>query len=416
MSWKDELQPASIGGVPVHVRERRGAAGRRYELHEYPKRDTGWAEDMGGHHGPQTFEAFVIGADHFSQRDNLIDVLNKEGPTTLVHPSRGTMQVQIGECPWTESTREGGMTTFTINFVLAGERQYPVAQVDTVGRVETTVNSGLTALQTDVNSRFNISGLPGWVATSANEWIQKGFDQLQPFTDSVSIASNLGRTISGIQSNLTLLMSTPDAMATQLSDVMVSLFGDTSFDGAQGMDQARAVQRTLSDQLAAAKTAETIPLTTPSRQQQAANRDALIELFTVSVSLLTAQTIVQASQAVGVETNEQSPFDSYDHAIAIRDEQLQLLDDIANTASDDLYLAIRDLQTDLINHINAHGYQLERVASYSPVVEMPALIIAHLLYGDATRETDIVRRNNVRHPGFTPAGDPLEVLQAVSNG
>jgi len=44
---------------------------------------------------------------------------------------------------------------------------------------------------------------------------------------------------------------------------------------------------------------------------------------------------------------------------------------------------------------------------------MPAIVLAYRLYGDAERADEIVARNRVRHPGFVPGGQPLEVL---SNG
>jgi prophage DNA circulation protein len=40
---------------------------------------------------------------------------------------------------------------------------------------------------------------------------------------------------------------------------------------------------------------------------------------------------------------------------------------------------------------------------------LPALVVAHRVYGDATRADEIVSRNRVRHPGFVPGGIALEV-------
>lgn len=407
MSWRDELQPASFRGVGFHVTERRGGAGRRYALHEYPQKDLGWAEDMGGHHAPQTLEAFVIGANHFTQRNHLIEALNQIGPGTLVHPSLGSLQVQIGDCTWRESSREGGMTTFTINYVLAGEQKYPAAKSSAVPEVNSAVEGGLTALQTGFTKSFTITSLPGWVARSANEWIGRGFTLLRPFIDVADTTSDMSQTLGSLSASLDTLLATPGSLASRVSGLMSNLFGSSS-----GIDQARSMQRQLIDKMATAKASETLSTATPSRLQQVANRDAIIDLFTVAASILTVEKIVAESEDLAVDRVENSPFASYDEAIAIRDEQLELLDVIitSTTTSDDLYLAIRDLQTALIKHIAAHGFRLQSVATYTPFEELPALGIAHLLYGDATRENDIVRRNNIRHPGFILAGSPLEVL------
>ena len=50
------------------------------------------------------------------------------------------------------------------------------------------------------------------------------------------------------------------------------------------------------------------------------------------------------------------------------------------------------------------------MASYTPQATLPALVIAHRLYGDATRADEVCVRNNVRHPGALRGGMALEVL------
>ena len=50
-----------------------------------------------------------------------------------------------------------------------------------------------------------------------------------------------------------------------------------------------------------------------------------------------------------------------------------------------------------------------RLVNFTPPEVMPALVLAYDYYGDATREAEIVERNNVRHAGFVPAV-PLKFL------
>ena len=40
---------------------------------------------------------------------------------------------------------------------------------------------------------------------------------------------------------------------------------------------------------------------------------------------------------------------------------------------------------------------------YQPRLAVPSLVLAHRLYGDALRGSEIVTRNKLRHPGFVPA-------------
>jgi prophage DNA circulation protein len=54
---------------------------------------------------------------------------------------------------------------------------------------------------------------------------------------------------------------------------------------------------------------------------------------------------------------------------------------------------------------------LPSVTQVVPQQTLPALVQAYQLYGDSTRDTDLVNRNLLQHPGFIPAGEPLEVVR-----
>lgn len=47
MAWRDEMQRASFRGVQFYVKESTGALGRRNVIHQYPKKDTAYGEDLG---------------------------------------------------------------------------------------------------------------------------------------------------------------------------------------------------------------------------------------------------------------------------------------------------------------------------------------------------------------------------------
>lgn len=410
MSWRDQLQPASFRGVEFYVDNSSGTFGRRNAVHEYPQQDVPWVEDLGSKAREHTIEAYVIGDDYMARRDALIDAIDQGEPGALVHPRLGARTVSAtDQCRWRESTREGGMATFTLVLIESGERQFPANQADSVAVVDNAVNSGLTALQSDFASVFSIAGLPGWVSMQASALFDQGFALLSPFIAGTGIASALVRTFDGISTNLTTLLGTPGSLASQFMVALGSLFGE--FDD---IDTPRTVRRQLADSLNAT-TSPTI--TTPARQQQANNRRAVIDLFITATTLLTARSIARQSKAVAVTGSRRravlaadSPFDSYDHAIAVRDELVVLLDTLAETASDEMFVVIQDLKPALVRHINAHGFSLVRVARYTPPTDTPALVIAHGLYGDARLEADLVRRNNVRHPGFVAGGVPIEVI------
>ena len=47
--WRRRFVPASFNRVEFHVESQSRSSGRRTVVHEYPKRDTPYSEDMGRH-------------------------------------------------------------------------------------------------------------------------------------------------------------------------------------------------------------------------------------------------------------------------------------------------------------------------------------------------------------------------------
>lgn len=66
------------------------------------------------------------------------------------------------------------------------------------------------------------------------------------------------------------------------------------------------------------------------------------------------------------------------------------------------------MRTDLNRDISARLAQVERTALRTPDDVLPALVLAAAWYDDAGRESDILTRNPVPHPGFIPV-EPLRV-------
>ena len=129
--WRAAYQPASFGGAGFHVETDSQAGGRRNALHEFPHRDTPWAEDMGRKARRWTVTAYVIGPDYTSARDALIGACEQEGPQTLVHPLLGQVQANCDDYVSTERRELGGYCVFELRFVEAGSQPGAVVTADT---------------------------------------------------------------------------------------------------------------------------------------------------------------------------------------------------------------------------------------------------------------------------------------------
>ena len=100
--WRETLQQASFRNAPFFVEVGAKQSGRRTVLHEFPKSDIPYAEDMGRRARSFTVTGYLIGPNFFSgtfagDRDALENALEdslSQGPGTLILPTRGlTYQV-----------------------------------------------------------------------------------------------------------------------------------------------------------------------------------------------------------------------------------------------------------------------------------------------------------------------------------
>jgi len=410
-AWRKQLQPASFRGVAFHVKGADSEVGRRTVLHEYPQRDEPFAEDMGRKARGFKVEAIVIGPDYFKARDALIEALETKGSGVLVHPYYGQRTVALASpARISESPDEGGLARFSLDFVEAGENVQPSARPDTQSLVESAASDARLAIGEDFASLFSVDGMPEFVERSALDVaheVMAALDSVRRgMIPDLSIVSDYVSAGLGIFNSLGSLIRVPSDLASGFLGL---------FSGLSGIGRsARASFLALRSLFGYGKrgnsyggvygtygtTLPTVPLTTPARVQRAANQEAL-------AALTRRAAIVEASRASSVMT-----FDSYNQAAAVRDELAERLDIEAEAAPEPIYAALTALRVAVVRDITTRGADLARVSEWVLPATLPALVASYRIYGDATRDADLISRNAgvVRHPGFVPGGRPLEIL------
>jgi prophage DNA circulation protein len=118
--WRQRWRQASFKGATFYVEHDSRASGRRVALHQYPKRDTPYAEDMGRRAVRHIVNGYQIGPNYIGPRDSLISALESEGPGMLVHPLLGQMNVMCDAYSVSERRVAGGMCVFEMSFVESG--------------------------------------------------------------------------------------------------------------------------------------------------------------------------------------------------------------------------------------------------------------------------------------------------------
>ena len=401
MGWRESLRPASFRGVPFKVfgHDTSGLA-RRAQTHEYPGRDRPYVEDLGRQTARFSFEAYVIGEDYFADRDALLEALGERGPGALVHPTLGRREVLCTECSLRESFRDGGMATFSLSFVEAGENRFPAASPPTDSLVATAADSvGLRARE-EFLAEFDQGPVPQWVSDAAKALLG---DLGQTLLNAALSVPDVVGDLDGLARDLQGLVQTPELFEADAPSLVDLVLGSIRTLAGLGSDAARSFDRLVS-LFRWGSDAKPIQATTVQRQQQAARQDALIRLVRRGAAL------------EGARVATRVPLVSYPESVVLRERILELvdqeIDQAGDSGQDDVYTALQGLYSTVSKDLSVRGASLARVRSLTLPGPMPSLVLAYQLYADAGRADELAQRNAVPHPGFLPGGVPLEVLSA----
>lgn len=394
MSWRDLLHAASFRGVPFKIDSSDGQGGRRLAIHEFPGRDKPYVEDMGRRHRAFTIQAIVIGRDYMTGRDALISALEKSGAGTLVHPYYGRISVDAGSYTVHESTREGGMARITIQFVESGKQAMPAGAPDTATAVSNAASTADTASQSEFASRFSVSGFPGWVATKATSVLTTATNKINALQKSMPAIPQYA---SQAEQQFTTTINSLDKLITSPVDLSYSIAGMIRNIGVMAQQPLNAFSTYQG--LVGYNDFGSVPKTTPSRLQQAAN-------------LLAVVLLLQQQAAIGQAlASTQMTFSGSADALATRDALAATLDTQAAQATTDAsYNALTDLRVAVINDLTTRAAALPQIGSYTPKAVLPALVLAQRLFSDGSQADALLARNNIMNPGFVPAASPLEYL------
>ncbi|PLX49112.1 MAG: hypothetical protein C0613_08295 [Desulfobulbaceae bacterium] len=396
--WRDTIKARSVdskaltgslGGALFIVPSSEGVFGRRTVLHEYPQRDTPWVEDSGRKGRQFPLEVFVdrrVNPDYQVARDALIVVLEKEGPHTLVHPWYGTMTVSLLEpASVQEITGRGGRATFRLVLVEDGGLIFPSSSTDTSQETNDRADDALGAVEDDFLDIFDTDGLPDWGLAEMADDVYTTLAELEEIVDGAS-----GRVAAEIR--------TP-------ANVVTSIVGSIQRIEDSVTEPLRAIS--LYKRLfGAGSDSRTIRATTPVRRQQATS--------TAALQRLTRQTAVieacRVSSKAEFETRDEA-LETSAMLLAAMDSMIEGVDPVSGEPiSDAVYQQLAALRAAVAIDLRTRGARLPELTTYTPPATLPALVVAHQVYGDATREQEIIERNRIGHPGFVPGGEALEIL------
>lgn len=435
-TWRDAVLPASFRGISFLIPQTSVPVGMKGPLHEFPQRDTPFFEQMGKQAQVHKVTAWVVGDDCFERRDKLIEALQTPGPGELVHPWLGRLQVKVGECEMGHERTQGGMVTFELTFYPDLPLKSPSAKVNTqqqlvnssnslldssMGRYQSTMATVNKARLGLLQLRNSLSGVYGVIQ-----------QQFAPFLGTFS-------TLTGFAQSL---MNSPGTLSSLFTSYFSSFPGSNFFGGSSsgggssggsggGSSAGSSGGSTGGYRAAVAETTQqsqavsAIDMVSPlggadtvAGAQATANlvQDSLLVQIGLIVSDMpvTQQPVSQGStpsvdqQALQPPVRPEVPV--ADDVLELRDSLNEAIHTASLKADPVHYQALNNHRLALIKHLTAVAASGVRLVDVTPPETLSVLVLAYRRFGDATRESELVQRNRIRHPGFVPAL-PIKIAQ-----
>lgn len=432
MNFREQLQPASIGGVRFAVLNSEGKFGRRQAIHEYPFRETGWIEDTGKALRRLEITGFLLENDIVTggggvvvQRDALIAAAESPNPVTLIHPTYGTWSVNVQQIEIIERWDQGRYFEVFFKIIEAGQRVFPVVQMDYFGALQASgLQAHIATLTGYVTEAIKLVHRAAWVIRTAKatalSWLNIGYGVVNDATNLFSLCKSLGgpygRFYGGNaftsvdRTNLTTATATVRTVAVSGASArgVVQESADTLVTASDTLD-VTAIGEGIQDAIAAIVTATTDPAERLRLLAELADTSALVSLTeqdAITIALMRRSALIAMATTCG-EVQPQSG----DEALAMRDMVVDHLDrELAITGDsgeDEIFATLLDLRRLVILTMNEKGASLPALKRFTFTGSLPAEVIALRVYRDSSRGDDVAMQSSAPHPAFQPVAMQL---------
>jgi prophage DNA circulation protein len=429
MSYLDRLHKGSFRGAPFFTPAHQMEGGNRGTVHEYPGTDQHTTQVLGRAQKSFSVTAWCLGPDYDLAKNALIQALDQPGPGKLVHRYFGQFDAELDprqKYRVEESEADGGRAVFTIPFIRASRTTPPNIRADLSQRVEKQAAQARTYARARFIEDTNPMG-PEFIRDALLSTLNTVSSSLaavnRKINGALAITSGVQGAINAISNNAAALVASPLVILT-LADNIAAIpaemfqgiatvgesltavrdgFAGTSLESVTAQVESRKLAKLVNASMTELVATDETPEddSTAYNAQMLANQVAMLQY-------LRALAAIEAAIA-----SLSLPFDSQDTANELRDALSSTLDALSQQVTDDdVYASLVDLRADVHKHLTQVSGALPSMSEYVPRKALSALLLAHIVHGDARRCEEVIARNNIRHPGFVTAGVPVQVLDA----
>jgi len=389
-----EFVGGSYDGVPFFVASHDLNFGRRLVVNNMPNADTNVIQDLGRKTRGVSISAYLLGSDVFSQKQKLIDAMERGGKRPLIHPYLGPFTARGGEGTLKERELVKQFAQVDLTFVIENDSVTNKEAASRDAVLAAAVQASDDSVLADFVRLFNaVQDTTNGVVDAAADGVNSAVDGVFEARQSLRNVSLFVEKIKAIKTNLSILLGSPDLLGQALLD-LVGFENEDDPDRNYKNEQNESVAGSLWSN-------DTPNLVTgaQSENQIRDNDNALNSLMKQG----------NAGQAAAV-----TPLVVYDSVQDAGDSiaALGTAFDGAQLAatSDGAYYSALSLQTQTQQYIAEISQDLASIETIELDYSTTAITLTYELYGSLDNLPDYLKRNRIKDPFFLPPYTPFEVL------
>lgn len=401
MAWKEELIPATFRAIPFWISSISTSFGRRNQVNEYPFEDVPNTEDMGRKVKKFTVNAYVIGDEYILTRDALVRAVEDVNtPGEFSHPTMGIFLVlPTDECEVVFDNKRGGTETFKLVFVESGLNLFPSITNDATLQAAIAAAEAALSIYEDFKSRLQTGDYPSFIGDNATSQVSDGID-LFNLASETGVSSGAGyssfkKNSTDLQEDISTKITDPAFVGTAIQNLSQGLS-----DMYASPNDAYLAQRKL---LSYGNDYMPVQPITPTMQLINDNQSTIANLFQ---GFAISQMVLMATRMT---------FDSRQAAINVRNEISNFIDQklfqLGDQGNNSQYGTLLEMRARIVEDLTAKSKTLKNIVYVETKDSIPSVVFAYNQYGDADKDNDLIKRNNIANPLFLPPYTSLEVLK-----
>jgi prophage DNA circulation protein len=386
---KKRIKKASYNGVAFFLQANETVGGRRIVVHEFPYSNIPATEDLGLKPKQWAIEGFIFGALYKEQSQALQDALEKDGVGALNHPYLGkNLKVRCLNYRRAEYNRELGFVLFSMIFIEAGELPISATKLPDSG--------GSSLLQKVLNGFTDevkdAAGLLSDTSDTINAFCESIEDGMAPWLSLREQIGNVTQSISILKEMTQEVTTEPISLFYAVSGLVDAIIHLPIPVIAQLAMLTTSYGSIIQSIEAVSGPARDIPLGT-----QAVNPSYPLVVKEMIASVL----IIKISELLTQDVSTINPAQKSKWGSIALSQCDKFLND---TTSQNHFEAVSEVKAQLVVSLNE---KQEKNIGIKLPHEINSILLAHQLFGNLSKETELLAINQIKDPAFIPAG--LEV-------